>query len=156
MKTPNYMFDSQRQCAAALKIPLAVLKSAKASGCPAFRPGGRVDVPELMAWLFTKEAAQGANWVRMFEEFRARREKIRHDKDVGEIVAKVFVRQENQTAMAMMFTVLDRVFCSQMPADLVGRQPAEIRARCVEAIEELKTELRQAFENQAAETPAND
>jgi hypothetical protein len=59
MKAKNCIFDSMKQCAAALHVPLAKLRRAKALGCPAFA-NGRVDRDALLSWLAARKKAKDA------------------------------------------------------------------------------------------------
>jgi len=151
MKKSIYQFDNQKQCSAALRIPLAVLKSAKAAGCPAFKLGGRVDAPELLGWLFDRGEQDGTHWREVYDEYRAKRERIRHDKDAEQVVDRSDVQQLCQTALAILFGELDKTFCSELPAALQGRTAPEIRAEAVKAIEAMKERLKVQF-TQAAES----
>jgi len=53
----NRLFPSLRSAAAALGIPLDLLKRARNAGCPNFRASGRVDGEGLKRWLRTHKAA---------------------------------------------------------------------------------------------------
>ncbi len=56
---PLEIAPNQKAASASWDVPLAVLKAAKAAGCIAFSPGGRINRQEFLAWLKTHEAEAG-------------------------------------------------------------------------------------------------
>lgn len=52
---PLEVAANQKAASASWNVPLAVLKAAKAGGCKAFSPGGRIKRAEFFAWLRTHE-----------------------------------------------------------------------------------------------------
>jgi hypothetical protein len=52
---PLEVAPNQQAASSSWDVPLAVLKAAKAAGCPAFSPGGRINRTGFFAWLQTHE-----------------------------------------------------------------------------------------------------
>lgn len=140
------IYDSMGSCAAATGIPLGLLKRAKKGGCPAFRTN-RVYLADLLPWLFAQgdDAAVG-NWQEMLTEFKARRERLRYERDKGNAVDRDLVRSAVQRGVSAVFGSLDRLFVNELPPALRGLDEIPIRDRCQAAIEKLKLELRKGFE----------
>lgn len=93
-------FDSLKAAAAGLKLPLRVLQSAKAAGCPAFR-SNRVYESELLQWLADHPDAVGAadndpRSEKLQEEIRKLR--IANDAKEGRLVERAWVAERIQRA----------------------------------------------------------
>jgi len=52
MSKTNLTFDTMAQAASQTGIPLAILKRSKAKGCPAFKLGSRVNLPDFLKWYY--------------------------------------------------------------------------------------------------------
>lgn len=89
-KPKGQVFDTMRAAAGALKLPMRVLKTAKAQGCPAFR-GTRVYGDELLAWLDANPVAQSADPKdeKLLEEIRKLR--LANDAKAGRLVERAWV-----------------------------------------------------------------
>lgn len=57
------LFVNMNACAEATGIPLAVLKSAKREGCPAFRYS-RINLKEFLQWWFARDPEGGIDWTK--------------------------------------------------------------------------------------------
>jgi len=139
------IYDSMASCAAATGIPLGLLKRAKKGGCQAFR-ANRVNLSELLPWLFAQgdDAAVG-NWQEALVEFKARRERLRYERDKGNSIDRDLVRSAVQRGVSAVFGSLDRLFVNELPPVLRGLDEIPIRDRCQMAIEKLKEDLRKSF-----------
>jgi hypothetical protein len=135
-KAPIY--TSMSSCSGRTGIPLATIKNAKNEGCTAFTDSGRVDLEVLLKHLFKREEGDPTDWGADFEKWRAKREKIKHDKDADLVADKVETSEGIKASMAMLFGELDRVFCSELPPAVKGLEELAIRARSQQAIAKLK------------------
>ena len=135
-KLPTYM--SMSACAGQTGIPLATLKAAKRDGCTAFTDSGRVELEGLLRYLFKRDEGDPTDWGADFEKWRAKREKIKHDKDADLVADKVETAEGIKASMAMLFGELDRVFCSELPPAVKGLEELAIRSRSQQSIAKLK------------------
>lgn len=139
------VYDSQKHCSAATGIPMAALKRAKTAGCPAFK-SNRVYLRPLLTWIFDNPSDAGANnWKEMKEEFQAKREKLRHDKDAGLQVDRGEAVDRIRAGMSTVFSELDRVFCNELPPIQKGLDEIGLRQKAAEAIEQLRAALKEKF-----------
>ena len=123
-KTKSRLFDSMSQAASAMELPTELLKRAKAGGCPAFRPGGRVDEVGLREWLAAHgdEITEGDTKLSLqIEKLREEVRKLRlvNDERDGVLVEKSKVIAAIQRAGAAWHSARLRIE-AQEPAKLVG------------------------------------
>lgn len=91
-------FDSLSACSGATGIPVAVLKKAKRSGCPAFE-NTRVAFVPLLTWLFQKAGDETVDWPAKFREFQARREELKYEREAEALIAVTDVREMDAAAV---------------------------------------------------------
>lgn len=145
---PLEIAPNQTAAAASWDVPLAVLKAAKAAGCKAFSPGGRVNRKDFFAWLKTHEAeAQGAVALDLEKAERAELEKeklraqiqllrSRNDRETRELIP--FGEACGEWARAI---AIDQ----EEAKNLMGRD--EYRVWCIRS----KTRIGEVFELSKAE-----
>lgn len=136
-------YDSMAQCSAMTGIPLAVLKAAKKNGCPAFNHH-RIQLGELLPWLFdeSRQSESEAMWgAAEYQNWRARREKILHDRDARKLVLRDEIRRACESVMAELFAEVERFFVEEGPATLKGLTEPQIIERARPLVESLKTKL---------------
>ena len=137
------IYDSMQACAAATGIPLAIQKKAKSAGCDAFR-SNRVALGPLLQWIFTSDESSedGASiWGRaQFEDWHAKREKIKHDREAKMVADKAETIFAIAAIQAAMFSTLERLK-SEMPPLLKGLTESEIHQRFSEKMDDLRKEL---------------
>jgi hypothetical protein len=151
-RTPAYA-DTLTQAAAQLGVDVATLREAKRQGAPGFR-SGRVYFEEVRVWLRenagksarTPEAQADAK--KRWYAARAAREELSLERDRGRVIDSGVVQTAISRGLAALFDALDRRFCSEFPARCKGLSEAEIRNIAVEAIEDLKVELRESLEKE--------
>jgi hypothetical protein len=145
------VYDSMQACAAATGIPLDLQKKAKSAGCDAFR-SNRVALGPLLQWIFSTDdgAEDGSGiWGRaQFDDWHAKREKIKHDREAKLVADKgetIFAVAQIQAAM---FSQLDRLK-SEMPPLLKGLNETEIYQRFSAKLDDLRTELAAKYDTLA-------
>lgn len=138
MELPIY--DSMQACSAATGIPLSIQKQAKAAGSDAFR-SNRVSLGPLLRWIFTeRDNKRRVDWGQEFEEWRAKREKIKHDKDAKLVADKAETTFAIAKIQAAMFSILERLK-SEMPPLLKGLNETGIHQRLGEKLDDLRNDL---------------
>jgi hypothetical protein len=141
------IYDSMHACAGATGIPLAFLRHAKKSACPAFT-SNRVHLAELLRWMFAKSAAcpdaEGIDWSDELKKWLAKRAKIQHDRDAETIIDAGTARADIQLGIAVLFGGLDRI-AADAPPILKGLTEREIHTRLLAYIEDIKDRSRTKF-----------
>jgi len=139
------VYGSMQACASATGIPLQVLKRSKKKGCPAFR-ATRVHLGELLPWLFAQgdDAAVG-NWADALVEAKAKRERLKLEREKGEAIGRDLVKSAVQCGVSAVFAGLDKRFVNELPPVLKGLDELAIRDRVRTSIEKLKADLRVEF-----------
>ena len=137
-------YDSMAQVQAVLNIPVAIQRDAKKNGCDAFQHN-RVKVLPLIRYLFDPnrfseiDAKMGAadlvNW-------KARREKLAHDRDAKKLVLRDDIRRACESVMAELFAEVERFFVEEGPATLKGLTESQIIERARPLVESLKDKLK--------------
>lgn len=142
------IYDSMQACSNATGIPLSALKTAKHSGCSAFR-SNRVDLGLLLPWLFSQNGEDsGLNWNEELAKEKAKRERIKRMKEEKLVADKGVVREGLQSVAALYFGHLAR--CErELPPDLKGRTELEISSRIVRFNEETRVRLKEEFQKLA-------
>lgn len=147
-------YGSMSSCHGATGIPLALMKAAKNGGCKAFHDSSRVRLAPLLRWIFEKgDKAENMDWGKEFSKWKAKREKIRHDKDDRKILDKSEADEAANEITGVMFAELDRVFKQELPAALRGCDERQIYLKCDQAIERLKILLGEKFAEIATDEP---
>ncbi len=146
MQLPIY--SSMQVCNAATGIPAADLRLAKAEGCEAFK-GSKVHLKFLTPLLryISKGMENGevmAPRTRL-DEIKANREQLKYDNEMKKMASKDEVKAGLQTGMAEVFSILERLFCSELPPRVLGLRELQVREICRAAIEECKVALRDSF-----------
>lgn len=147
------VFPGLSVCSGATGIPLPLLKQWKKKGCPAFLLSNRVDLAVLLKWLFAKDRESGddsgADYNAELAKYKAKREKIKHDKEAKLVADKVETDAGIKSAMSVFFGELDRVFLSEFPPALKGLDELAIRSKAEVAIDRLKGDFKARMEELA-------
>lgn len=131
------------ECAGQTGIPLPLIKKARREGCTAFLPGNRLDLAVLLKWIFTDDGeASAINWSEKLDEFRAKREEIKLAKDKELALDADETETAVKSAVALLFSELERLFVTELPPALKGLDERAIRARCRLQIGAMKAEVR--------------
>ncbi len=141
------VFDSISQCSAVTGIPVAALRAAKKADdppCPAFRHS-RVDLVAYLKWRFGLSEDAIEDWGNDLKMWKAKREKIAHDKDAGTVADRSEVTFAVGKAMAVLFSSMDRQFGNSLPPVLKGLDEAGIQQRLLSAVETFKSDVRQSL-----------
>lgn len=154
MKLPIY--NSMTICQAATGIPMNIQSQAKREGCPAF-PAARVDLGLLLKWLYREDQEKSQDSPvghrTELDKWKAAREKQRYEKEAGLMVDRTNVTEGLKAGMAEFFATVERVFCSELPPELVGMRELAVRERCRMEINAVKEQARQRFLSIAEEDP---
>jgi hypothetical protein len=118
-------FETLASCSGATGIPLAVLKKAKRSGCPAF-VFHRVELVPLLTWLFSENGETTVDWSAKFKEFQARREELKFEREKEELVPIADIREQDASACSKWNTERVRVE-QEWPPRLAGKDIPECR-----------------------------
>lgn len=152
------IFDSINQCSSVTGIPVPALREAKKAGCPAFRHS-RVDLVAFLKWRFGLPEDAVADWGAALEEYKARREKIKLDADLGLTLDKSSVTFAVGRALSMLFSNIDSQFGQLLPPALKGLSESEIQQRLLAAAESFKQAVRaelQTFVNNHNQQPSEE
>jgi hypothetical protein len=133
------IYDSLNACSGATGIPLSILKQAKKSGCDAFK-STRVDLGKLLRWLFGKDQdGEGSvNWGERYKRVQALRGELALDREKKESVSRGAIKDASRVIQSVMYSELDQIFCSELPADTKGCSELQIRDKNKAAIARVK------------------
>ena len=137
-------FDSLAQASAAMRVPVAALKLAKANGCGAFRHG-RVDSAEFLGWWFESKM-DGTDWSRELKKEQTLRERMRRESEEGELINFKEVERFFQRVIGHRFFRELEEAAEEWPRGLVGQDAGTIDAAVTGCIERIKHGLKQAIE----------
>lgn len=140
------VFDSITQCSAVTGIPVSALRESKKAGCAAFRHS-RVDLVEFLRWRFGQAEDAVSDWGDQLKQYKARREKIALDKDLGLVADRSIVTFTIGKAMSVLFSTMDRSFGNTLPPALKGLSESEIQQRLLVAAESFKQAVRAELQN---------
>lgn len=138
-------FPSIKSCSASTGIPLAILKQAKANGCPAFRQNNSVSLGEFLRWFFQQAIDNGdlppgvASWRDALNKFQAQREQIKLAEDRKQVMQFSDAHQQAAEAAAFFFGELDRAE-RELPPAVKGLDE-------IEAMQTLKAFFKSVREN---------
>lgn len=142
------VYDSMERCTAATGIPRSLMQLARKSGCDAFTANSRVVLEKLLRWIFSEERDEsGVDWSQRLAEYKARREKIKLDKESLLISDRPTIERGAARIMAHIFDTLERMFCYELPPSIVGRTEPEIAFESRKVIDELRDRLKSDFQN---------
>lgn len=154
-------YDSSKICTAATGLPTGLLRVCSSLGCDAFRYR-RVDLGKLLRFISEKfrfvergkdESDGLATGSRSeWEHWKAKREKIRYERDAKISIPIEQAQYDVQQALAIHFAEMDRIFCNELPPALRGMEAMDIRLRCRQACDEQKAALRARF-SEAVKSP---
>ena len=121
-------FSSMKQFEGALGFPVALQKVCKQAGCPGFKPGGRIDGPEVIRFYFNRQDALEAiekppagvhTWREALNRAQTQRETLKLQRERGELVDMAQVQSEIAQAGLFLFNELDQL-AQEWPPVLVG------------------------------------
>lgn len=141
------IYETKKQAASALGLRDTVpLDELQKLGCVGFAHG-RVDLLAVVKWLLTRlvDNEEAPKWRAMKEEYSAKREKIKHDKESKEVADKVATVIGLGTIEAALFQALDR-FQYELPPAAKGLTEREIFNVVQKFIDSMKVEARLKFE----------
>jgi len=119
-------YESMAQCSGATDIPLAVLKRAKDSGCPAFLSGNRLNLRAFLGWWFTQQGID--DQVDLVEEQAklARQKRIKMEREEEIAAGLLFPMAELEPWLAEHYIAPMSAILSAAPASLDTRcNPAD-------------------------------
>lgn len=118
------------QAAGALGVGIALLKRAKKAGCPAFKPGGRVDTKEFLKWMAEnpeKVQPSGESLKEQKTQEEIRKLRIKNDKDEGKLVLKSDVAAAIRRALGGVAGICEAKLVNEWPTAVAGLDPAQAR-----------------------------
>ena len=133
------VFTNVSQAASETGVPLAVLRSSKAAGCPAFRES-RLYFLEWLTWFFAqREDAEdlAINWRQRINRADALTREMKLQKLRDSVLDAEHVRRTLAAWGALHFSTIKRLFLSELPPEVKGKDEHAIRARCEQFINEL-------------------
>lgn len=148
------IYESMTACAADTGLPLALIRKAKQSGAKCFKYG-RVDLKKLLSWLGPWVVQERQEELpmdpvqqgpRALEAWKARREKLKFERESGLAVGRDEVRQDVAEALALLVSELDTELCSSLPPRLVGLDELAIRSSNKSALSKALTACRRRLE----------
>lgn len=132
MTAAGRTFDSLRAAAAALKLPMRVLQTAKAAGCPAFR-SNRVYESELLQWLESHPQVVGDADDNPRDELvrqQIRKLRIANDAKEGRLVERAWVAERIQRAAGELNSLRAK-WEAEMPVQFAGTNGDMVECRTV-------------------------
>lgn len=159
-KTPEYkpsrpraafpIAESIGQAAAWIGASEAVLKAAKRNGSKAFLTHGRVDIGELLPFLFKmlttgNDLPSGfSSWKEVLEAERAKREAIKRQQDEKSVMLTADAERQAAEAMGMVFAELERRD-RELPPGLAGLDAVSVYKRMNADTESIRRNLKAKF-----------
>lgn len=115
--------ESLTAAASVLKIGVETVKKAKSLGCPAFKPGNRIDTGELKKWIAENAGAMSTQALsltdqKLNEEIRKLR--IANDVKEGKLVAKASGLKVIEQISAVIHVLLETKLESEYPSVVAG------------------------------------
>lgn len=147
----SWLFDTMQQASAYTGTPISLLKSAKRSGCRAFKLGNRVDYLEFLKWYWAQDKTDAglpdgfASWREVLESEKAKRESIKRQQDEKSVMPTADAEREAAEAMALVFSELERRD-RELPPALAGLPAVEIYKRMNADTESIRNTLKGKFE----------
>ncbi len=144
------IYDSMAVCHAHTGIPIAVLRTAKAHGCPAF-VHARIVLSDLLKWLFSKAAlskGSGADddsvdWNRRDKKMSALIKEVTLEERRGAVIEAASVKQFVHALVdGVFFGEIERM-SQEYPATLKGKSELEIADECGRQATRARTALEQ-------------
>lgn len=130
------VFESINQCSSATGVPVAVLRSAKKSGCMAFKHS-RIDFAEFIKWFFSQGGElDSENWPVRCKRAEALIKENQLEKVQGKTLDRDDVARAIGKSMSLLASTLDRKIKVELPPNLKGRSEAEIMERLEVALAE--------------------
>jgi hypothetical protein len=142
------LFTSTGQCAAHSGVPVSVLKTAKAKGCPAF-VGNKVNLKTFLEWHFAQTTMDdfSTDWKNDKAKSDALLARMKVQEEEKSIIQFSVVESFHADFVGQVFGDLTRIFCNEMPPTLKGLDEIAIRLRCDAEIEAMKKTLRSKLED---------
>lgn len=136
-------------------MPLAIIKTAKKNGCPAFMAGNRIRLEPLLKWFFAEFGDEQdcppdglATWREALNRAQTKREELRLSKEKGDVMDIGEARSANAEAWAFVFAELERL-CLEKPPALAGRSAVEIFEQLNAFKEKMRKDAKAKFEQAA-------
>lgn len=137
------LYGSMKQCSGETGIPLAILKQAKASGCPAFKSNQTVNLGDFLQWFFSRDDDESdIHWGNKLNEYKAKREKLKLKKDERESLDRGEVQHAIGQHLSRVFDTIRKETCNEFPARCKGLDEIAIQQRALEMVNRLETECR--------------
>lgn len=146
MQLPVY--TSMAVCHAATGIPAADMRLAKAEGCEAFK-GAKVYLRLLLPLLRYQPKGMQSGEMRAprtrLDDINADIKQLTLDEKRNLLASKEEVKTDTRQALSEFYSIVERLFCSELPPTLLGLRELEVRQKCREAIEEAKSACKEHF-----------
>lgn len=136
--------ESLKAAASALKVDLSLVKLAKEKACPAFKPGNRIDLAELRAWIAEnseelKSAPLSLKDQKLNEEIR--KLKISNDTKSKLVVLKSSVKGATSACIDRIRTFLEQKLENEYPSAVVGMEVPQARVYGRRVNDQILSEL---------------
>lgn len=141
-------YESMAQLSAATGMPHAAIRAAKAAGCPAFIPGGRIVTLVLLRWFFREfDDGQGekppeglATWREALNRIQTKREELKLRQDEGLMMLTADAKRQASEASVHFMAELERRD-RELPPALAGLSAIEIFKRMKADTESIRKSL---------------
>ena len=136
-------FVSVAQCCAVTGIPRPIVTAAKKAGCPAFGHS-RVNLRELLGWLFQKDA-EGEDiqdWGVELRRWQAKRQQQFFEERAKTLVSAEEADASLATVAARTMSIIRQRFENELPASMAGLDVGSARILAKRAVDEALLELR--------------
>lgn len=134
-------FGSMGQASAASGIPLAILKSAKREGCPAFIRD-RVDLGEFIVWWFAQDHESDIDWGKRDKRASALTKEVKLEAARDHVVdVSLVTRFVTHLVGQCFFGELERL-AGEYPSILKGKGEVAIHEECLRQTVAIKKILR--------------
>jgi hypothetical protein len=142
--------EGLRLASTLLKVPAALLVTAKQKGCPAFMRNNRINTAVLVPWLFdmllsSPDIEENMRPQDQLALTRAKREKIKLDMDKKVTMPVADAEREAAEAMAYVFEELERMD-RELPPSVAGCTDIQVGVIMHENTEKIRNTLKEKFE----------
>ena len=150
-RSPESTVETMGGAATRLGVDREIIKLAKQLGCPAFKPGGRINVVELEAYVRTPEfqaaiaqsiGEKDKDWDERLKRAKALREEHKLSIDKGDSWPSEIVRRCYTAGDSAMMGTLRKWLESDLPPLIEGKSAADILAFNSKFLDELTEQLR--------------
>ena len=145
-RRPIPMFSSMAQCSEMTGIPMAILKSARREGCPAFS-FGRIDLAEFCRWWFARDQEGTIDWTKRSKRAEALTRELKLQEGRDQVVEVPIATRFIQNLVGnIFFGELDRL-AHEFPSTLKAKTEVQIYEECEKQIKTVKRALKDSLES---------